>query len=221
VRGTTGGDMVVQAERIELLPPGAALPEVEDTPHPEIEPERTSQPSATSELENGNSGPGSGNETPEIEGTESAPPTSKPKTESFEGVLNSNDLNVWIINGIPVNVSNAEIKGILVVGASVKVEGYFGSDGVFVAVKIEIINSGSGGANGNSNVNGNDNINDNGGSGGNVNDNGGGGGGGGGNDNGGGGGGGNDNSGGGGGGGNDNGGGGGGGGNDNGGNGNG
>lgn len=167
VTGTTNGNGVVYAEKIELLPAGAPLPEVEveDTPE-EIEVAET--PQATSQPENENSAPESSAEAPEIEVTLTPSPVSTPKIEFFEGILNSISKDVWTVNAILVNVANAEIKGVPVIGARAKVEGYYRPDGVFVAIKIEIITNGSSNDNLNSNnnnddgsTNSNDNSNDN------------------------------------------------------------
>lgn len=158
VHGITRGDGIVLAEQIELLPAGAPLPEVEDI-ESEIEVEdaqATSQP--------GNENSGSGTEAPEIEVTTLPPPVSTLKIESFEGMLNSISQDVWMIGGIPVNVATAEIKGIPVIGARAKAEGYYRPDGLFVAIKVEIIDNGFSIENINSNTNdddGNTNSNDN------------------------------------------------------------
>jgi len=172
VTGTTNGDGIVLAERIELLPADAIVPEVEDD-QPEIEAE---QPSVTTpQPDHGTSNSGAATEMPELEITSTPAPLSTPKIESFEGILNSISKDVWTVNDIVVNVATAEIKGVPVLGARAKVEGYYRSDGVFVAIKIEIINNSSSGSNSNSNsndaggANTNSNSNDNGGS--NSNDN--------------------------------------------------
>jgi len=52
-----------------------------------------------------------------------------------------------------MNISGARIDGTPKVGAKVKVEGYFGANGVFVVTKLEFQNSDSGG---------DDSVNDNG-----------------------------------------------------------
>jgi hypothetical protein len=171
VTGTTKGDGIVLAERIELLPADAIVPEVEDD-QPEIEAE---QSSVTPQPDYGNSNSGVATEAPELEVTTvTSSPISTPKIESFDGILNSINKDVWAVNDIAVHVATAEIKGVPVIGARAKVEGYYRSGGVFVAVKIEIINNGSSSSNSNSNSNddggANTNSNDNGGS--NSNDNG-------------------------------------------------
>jgi hypothetical protein len=122
VKGQAQDNNMVSAERIELLPAGATLPDLGD--EHEIEPEKNEGP--TQENEN-NSGKGS-----------------ELKSESFNGTVNSMENNVWDVNGIRMDVSSAEIKGTPDVGASVKVEGFYDANGVFVATKIEFENGGSG-----------------------------------------------------------------------------
>jgi hypothetical protein len=97
------------------------------------------------------------------------------------------DQSIWKINAVFVEAGQAEIKGIPVIGATVKAEGYFGANGIFIASKLEIINNGlndnnlnSNNDDGNININGNTNTDDN--SNGNNDNGGGGSGGGGGND---------------------------------------
>jgi len=155
VTGTTNGDGIVLAERIELLPPGTVVPEVQDDPF-EIEAEKT--PVAPTP-DNGDSTPGIATEPPEVEITITPSPVATPKIESFEGILNSINKDVWMVNDIRVNVATAEIKGIPVIGAHAKVEGYYKLDGIFIAIKIEIINSGLNTGNVNSNNNDDNNTN--------------------------------------------------------------
>ena len=55
----------------------------------------------------------------------------------FSGLISSTQGTVWFINNQKVDVSTAEIKGILVVGDFVNLEGYYASDGSFIVTKIE------------------------------------------------------------------------------------
>lgn len=160
VVGFTQSDGMVRVERVELLPPGSSLPKYE---------EENNEGSHQS----GNEGPGSGseNEAPQVEETK----TPEPQLESFDGILQSMDVNdIWAINGIVTDVSNAEIIGTPAIGAAVSVDGYFNSNGVFIVTRIVFVdtgsNSGSGsnsndnensGGNGNENNNSNDNENSN------------------------------------------------------------
>ena len=152
VYGTTRGDGIVLAQRIELLPVGAALPDIKDT-EPEIEEQQP--PTATRPVED-NSGPGSEEETPEIEEAGTPAVTAASEIESISGTLTSIDEDIWEIDDISVDIRDAEIKGTPVVGARAKAEGYFGTDGIFVAIQIEIFNTGLNQENNNSNANGDD-----------------------------------------------------------------
>jgi hypothetical protein len=181
VRGQTQGSEIVLAERIELLSSGKSLPDVEDD-ETEVEEEDNEGPNQQNE---NNSGPGSGGESSVVHSA-SSEPESDARKESFEGTVNSMGADVWVVDGMPVDVSSAEIKGTPTVGAAVKVEGYTNASGVFVVTRIEFEKSsaedengsGSGGSqdvdnsadnsNGSSNENeaeheeGNGNSNDNG-----------------------------------------------------------
>jgi len=170
--GLTQGDGTVLAERVELLPVGAKLPEVNDD---ESEFEEENHDEQDPQID-GNSNSGSDDESPEIDETESPEDesetsgTNAPKGEfeikdiSFEGRLESIDSRnmVWTVSGQKLNVSSAEINGNPVIGAVVKVEGYYNSDDIFVVKKIEIISgsNASGNLDDDSNDNSNDNSND-------------------------------------------------------------
>jgi hypothetical protein len=127
VYGRTGGNGIVLAERIESLPAGAALPEIEEH-------EVTVQSGIESPA------PGAETEVASGETTESASPKATPMIESLTGKLTSIQGVVWKIDNVLVNVRNAEIKGVPVVGARARATGYYGTDGVFVARRIEIVN---------------------------------------------------------------------------------
>lgn len=156
VYGTTSSNGIVLAERIESLPAGAPLPEVEEDEHQqEVEVEEAE---ATLQPGDEDSGSGSENEAPEIEATEIPSATVTPQSESITGALTSINQDVWRIDNIRVDIGNAQITGIPVLGALARADGYFGADGVFIAVKIEIFNFESG--NNNTNVNTSDEIDD-------------------------------------------------------------
>lgn len=146
VYGSTQADGSVLASRIELLPPDASLPEVEEAPEQN-----------GAEDDESDSGPET--EAPEV------PASQTPKSVvKFDGTLDVLNSDFWMINGVPSDVSNAEVIGTPAVGASVTVEGYFNPDGVFVVTKIKFedqdSNSGSG-SNSNTNINDNENNNSN------------------------------------------------------------
>jgi len=139
VYGSTQIDGSVLATRVELLPPGAKLPDVDDE-----------------EREDG-SVPGSVTEVPDV--TVSQTPESEIK---FDGSLNVLNGDFWTINGVPADVRTAEIIGTPAVNTPVKVEGYFNSDGLFIVTKIEFLDNASNDNSGsNSNDGGSDNSNDN------------------------------------------------------------
>lgn len=162
VTGVTRPDGTVEAVRIELLPNNAALPDLRHAIPQGPEP----TPVVESES-------GSATEMPQVAIT-STPST--PEGIVFDGTLNVLDDGFWEINGVPADVSNAQIIGVPAVGAPVVVYGYFNEDGVFIVTRIEFVKNDAnvgGGSNSNNNENnnsGNDNNrndNDNG----NENDN--------------------------------------------------
>jgi len=167
VRGQTQGDGIVIAERIELLSPGAKLPKVDDDAFEEENNNEGQNP----QIED-NSGKGSEGEEPHVEETktpesesesESNSSESEPKKESFNGVVDSidNQTKIWSINGQAADVSNAEIKGTPVVGATVKMEGHYGAGGVFIVTKVEfVVRESENGNDSNSNDNNSNNDND-------------------------------------------------------------
>ena len=155
--GQTQSDGTVLANRVELLPVGAKLPEGKDD---ESENEQEDHEEQSPQIEE-DSNSGSENEAPQIVATDAPEDESDVKEETVEGVLESIDERnmVWKVNGWRMDVSNAEIIGLPVIGASIKAKGYFGPDGVFVVKKIEILE----GSNSSGNLNGNtndDNSND-------------------------------------------------------------
>ncbi len=91
--------------------------------------------------------PNNSNLTPEPKATVFAAQPSA--TTSFKGIVQSMGGNVWIINGVQVNVSMAEVSGRLADGVVAKVEGYFDQSGVFIAKRIELPENKSGGDNSN------------------------------------------------------------------------
>jgi len=76
------------------------------------------------------------------------------QSNSFKGIIQSRVGNVWVINGVNVDVSNAEVSGTLTDGVVAKAEGYFNQNGIFIATQIELSGNNS---DGNSNNNGGNN----------------------------------------------------------------
>lgn len=164
-------DSGVDAERIEALPPGSKLPEVEDEDNLEIEEEEgegANQPIGVEPVT------GSATEAPNVPPTATLAPNPTPERMSIEGVLSSMTNNFIVVSGTLINIQFAEVKGTPFVGAVVKAEGYFDAAGVFIAARIEFKGAPPGSApptsnedesrddNGNGNDNNNnDNDNDN------------------------------------------------------------
>jgi hypothetical protein len=143
VRGQTQNGGVV-AERIELLPPGSRLPEVDDDDS-EIEEEsrdESAQPSRT--------------ETPVPAAI------STPEKVSIEGTVTSVQNNLIVVNGIVMDIRFAEdVRGTPSVGAFAKAEGYYDANGIFIVIKIEFSTPSGGGTVQPGNSNGDDNVNAN------------------------------------------------------------
>jgi len=158
--GVTKNDGTVLAERVELLPVGMKLPDMEDHEQPEIEQENSNGSDKTDENE---SNSGSDVEAPRVEGTQTPKVESTSEKESFEGVLDAIDERnkVWSISGQWMDVSSAEIKGSPRIGARVNGEGYKGKNGVFIVTKIEIENSSDVGSDSNDNNDNDDDDNSN------------------------------------------------------------
>ena len=146
VYGITRGDGIVLAERITILAAGEPLPEMEEEQEPEIEVEAI-QPQATETPAIQNTGTELAQETPQVEKTETPEPLATPENESIEGTLTSIKGSMWKLDNILIDVADAEIKGIPVIGALARAEGYFDADEVFIASKIEIFNASSSGGN--------------------------------------------------------------------------
>lgn len=159
VRGQTqnGG---VAAERIELLPSGSRLPEVDDD---ELEIEEEKPGDSGKEIEVEPVKP-SRTETPVPAPIATATPLSTPVKVTIEGSVTSVQNNLVVVNGIVMDLRFAEeVKGTPAVGAFAKAEGYRGADGIFIVIKIEF-RAPSGGSvtpgNTNDDNTNDDNIND-------------------------------------------------------------
>lgn len=161
VRGQTvnGG---VAAQRVDLLPSGVKLPEVEDEDEPEIEEEgNEAERPQNDEASGGTSG--SGSSAPSRTPT----PTPDPEKTSLEGTVTSIQNNLIVVNGIVMDIRLAEIKGTPGLGMLAKVEGYYDTNGIFIVTKIEFRsvapdsdNVNDSGGDDNFNDNGDDNNND-------------------------------------------------------------
>jgi uncharacterized membrane protein YgcG len=168
VKGYTQQGGTVMAERVDLLPAGMPLPEVDDDHAPAATGQEKSegeqqQPSSVDD--NSNEGSGDGASRPEA--TQAPQEESKSREFSRSGVVDAVNGSTLVVNGQSINISTAKIEGTPKVGAKVKVEGYFDANGIFIVTKIEFENGGSDGGgsvsdNGDKENDSQDNSNDNG-----------------------------------------------------------
>ena len=148
VTGHTNAEGFVEVEFLELLPAGTVVP-VGNPVKVESETESNESPgsgsggesSQGSENEAGSSGEGAG---PEV------------RNFQMEGTVSAVSGETLVVNGQTVYLNQPEIKGVIVIGATVKVEGYFAEDGRFIVTKIEVEESHSEDTNGNDNSNSSD-----------------------------------------------------------------
>lgn len=161
VRGVTQSDGTVLAERVDLLDSGVPLPDVEDDAENENDNDNSGN---ENEIDNDSSGPGPGNEneSPQIEPTGAPDTESEPDEISVEGTVNSINGNIVIVDGRPMNIANADIRGTPAAGGRVKVDGYFDATGVFIVTRIEFLDGNSGGDNSGSDDHDNDSNDDDG-----------------------------------------------------------
>lgn len=132
VRGQIQSGMSVVAERIDLLPPGSRLPEVEDD---ELENDDEEHEGANQPVEQ-NLGNGSEDETSDGSSILSTPEF-EPEDESINGIVTSIEDKFVIVDGILMDIRYAQIEGVLQIGAAVEVEGYYDPDGIFIVTKIK------------------------------------------------------------------------------------
>ena len=133
VFGVTTSTGAVDAQRVNLVPPGTPIP----TPKPEDENESEGGEEDGGDDEGGDtrpetdSGSSSDNEA-EDDGEDS----SSGEKIKVTGVVESINGTTWIVDGQMVNVSGAEIVGTPAPGAEVTIEGYVDANGVFIATKV-------------------------------------------------------------------------------------
>jgi uncharacterized membrane protein YgcG len=161
VTGTTDSHGFLVAQSIETVAPGTIVPEIDSDDH-----EQNPNGTVNGNSENSNSsgegvetesGSSSGNDAGGSVGQGTREPTSK-----LEGILQNMNGNVWTVDGKTVDVSTAEIVGTAVPGATVIVEGYYNSDGVFIATRVTFGDSINGNGNGSGDSNSNEGSNTNG-----------------------------------------------------------
>jgi hypothetical protein len=110
VVGRTNEQGFIQAQTVSLLEPGASLPPLESE---ELEKHREENSSDDDENE-------------------------KRKTYKFQGVITSQQGNIWIINGQQVNVAQADIGEDIAPGSFVEFEGYYNENRDFIVTRIEL-----------------------------------------------------------------------------------
>jgi hypothetical protein len=145
VRGFTQADGTVLAERIELLPAGIPLPDINEEKENEIPGTGQSTPESQNEPGDDQSESGNVPSTAIVRETEAVQQNDPSEKSSLEGVVDSLNGNTLVVNGQSMSIDGAEIKGTPQVGAAAKVEGYYDANGVFVVTKIEFQSTGSDG----------------------------------------------------------------------------
>jgi hypothetical protein len=133
VSGVTSVNGVVQAQQIQVLQAGVALPPLEPSEHSESEvgvPEGESSSVATP------ASPSTPQPTQSRQGGASSSPTA-PTTYQFSGVVQSMQGNTWRINGQTVYVDTSLVGVQAQVGSIVKFQGYYGSDGRFIITSLQ------------------------------------------------------------------------------------
>lgn len=154
VTGQIQNGIGVAVERIEILPPESNLPKIEDEEDGRVGDKAIDDESNLTVDE-------------EAEGdTVPVPlPEEDPDDETIEGIVKVIQNDYMVIDGVIIDMRFAEIKGNPRVGAFAWVEGYYDTDGIFIALEIEFKGADPGGgnnpANNNSNNSTNSNSNDN------------------------------------------------------------
>ncbi len=156
VTGRTNASGFVEAESIVLLPPGVMVPVGQP-----VEVETEDSESVNSNLSESGAGSGSTGEAQNLNGAvnDNVSVTSSPIFK-IEGIVASMSNETLVINGQVVYLKGAEVRGRLVPGAKVEVEGYFDASGKFIVTKVEVEESDSSSSVNSEDDNSNDNSND-------------------------------------------------------------
>jgi Domain of unknown function (DUF5667) len=131
VTGVTGNNGVVEAQNVQLLQSGGPLPP--------FGPSENVESNSNGEHDDGNAIP-----TPVIVVTPGSGVSGSQKliqgqiTYQFSGVVQSQQKDVWIINGQSVSMDQVGVVGGIKIGSVVKFDGFYDTDGRFVVTKIEI-----------------------------------------------------------------------------------
>jgi len=152
VKGRSKNDMTVQAEKIELLPTGSKLPEVEDNELENDDEEHEGTIPQIVEDTNFTFGSETQKETPI--------PDVEPEDVSMDGIITSVEGDLIVVDGIVMDIEFTEIEGGPNVGTKVKVVGYYNEDGIFIVTKIEFEESSSSSGSSNNNTSSTDNDDD-------------------------------------------------------------
>jgi hypothetical protein len=134
VRGVTQANGYILATEMRVLMEGGSNSTQENSGENESD-----------EQNSGNSGTSSPGETessqPFDQPTSTPSPDSNETGESFEiqGILTSREESIWTVNGKQIFVSSdAEIKGMVVTGAELRVKGAITSAGAWIAYEVEV-----------------------------------------------------------------------------------
>ena len=133
----------VEAHSINTVPAGTPIP----TPKPEDE----NEPDDDDDDEGGESRQKpEPRESSDNEANDSGEDSESGEKSKVEGIIQSINGDIWIVDGQTVNVSGAEIVGTPAPGATVTIEGYVDANGVFVATNVVLGDSGGNGSDDNS-----------------------------------------------------------------------
>jgi hypothetical protein len=128
VIGVTRNDGVVEAQEIQLLQPGAPLPPFEPSDNEHGNLKSISTPAVQEDH---------GTPVPRL--SNSANPQA---SYEFSGVVESMENGLWTINGQSVRVDRAQVDGNIQVGTAVQFQGYYDSNGEFIASKVSAVSGG-------------------------------------------------------------------------------
>ena len=123
----------MQAQQIQLLQPGVALPPLEPSEHEE-------HSNAESEDQEHAVVP-----TTPASATQPANSDDDHTTYQFSGVVQATQGSLWTINGQRVYLDAAQIDAGVTVGSLVRFQGYYSADGKFIVTTIQLQNQDSGG----------------------------------------------------------------------------
>ncbi len=145
ITGYTQADGNVLANRVELLPAGMPLPDIDDDHVPSGQNSLDGQNEGqnnSNETEDA-SGKGSGDQSPKASETKSPEDEADPRTSSMNGIVDSINGSQLVVNNQSMDISGAQVNGTPRVGTVANVEGYYDANGVFIVTKIEFGSSGS------------------------------------------------------------------------------